>query len=932
MRTTQQTSKVRTLNFGEHFIEHVVDELLKDGSRRDFSRTAVVFGGKRPSLFVKRELAQRLKVSFYPPRFYSIDELITTIIRKKENFQVANDLDQSYQLYRLTQQHCPRILKGRETFAQFLPWTREILAFIDQLDLEDVSDERLRNIEANAEIGYAVPEDINRLLESIVILRGIYHRYMQETKIYSRGFQYRRAAELVGEARFSEFDEMIFCNFFYFNRSEATVVQNLAERGLARFIFQGDQDRWPNLQHAAKLLGEPIREQNPRPLNFDLKLYSAFDGHSQVAMAREILKTIPRPDKTVIVLPDPGLIIPLVSEVNPLLNDFNISMGYPLKRSSLYSLLDFIFKAQLSRDENEYYTRDYLRVLRHPLMKNLNLTHGPVVTRVLIHTLEEILTGMSTSEVTGNIFIDLAELFSDDHIFTQAQETLKGMGVAVSLGELKDVLFSLNHLAFSSWEHVGSFADFGSALDHFLRNMVQKSPLRNYPLNLKIVDKVIALQEEIQSVSFQHEHFPQEEIFKIFDAKMEREIVAFSGSPLKGLQILGLFETRALNFEQVIILEANEGVLPRLNVYEPLIPREVMITLNLDRLEQEEEIQRYQFMRLISGAKHVHLIYEENAKKEKSRFVEELVWEQERKHEKIGTVPVTYPGFQVRVANRPVEIVKTPPMLQFLRNHRYSASSINTYLRSPVEFYYRYVLGLGEKENLLEEPENRQVGTFVHDLLEQTFKPFVNKKPVIDAEFKLYFQKVLNERFAATFGKGRTADAFLLKSVLDARLHRFLEHEAQSPERQVAELMYIEKRFDDQLDFSCGKINFSYRVDRVDRMKDGTIMILDYKTGSVDPMPRAIETIENMELTRENIRDQVISFQVPLYFQYLDKIFKDQPINAAYYNLRTLEVNTFVNSKMNFERARINAAFQRALDFILREILDPQVPFRDWPA
>ena len=104
-------------------------------------------------------------------------------------------------------------------------------------------------------------------------------------------------------------------------------------------------------------------------------------------------------------------------------------------------------------------------------------------------------------------------------------------------------------------------------------------------------------------------------MFKIFDAKISGELVKFHGSPLKGLQILGLLETRSLNFENVIVLDVNEGVLPRLNIYAYLIPREVMISLGLDQMELEEEIQRYQFMRLLSSAKDVHLIYRESKDK-----------------------------------------------------------------------------------------------------------------------------------------------------------------------------------------------------------------------------------------------------------------------------------------------------------------------------
>jgi len=463
--------------------------------------------------------------------------------------------------------------------------------------------------------------------------------------------------------------------------------------------------------------------------------------------------------------------------------------------------------------------------------------------------------------------------------------------------------------------------------DSFMHLFIEKSKLTKYALNVKIASKILDIIDEIKAVSFKQEKFPYEDIFKIFDAKIQREIVAFAGSPLKGLQILGLFETRSLNFKNVIVLDTNEGVLPRLNIYEPLIPREVMISLDLDRLEQEEEIQRYQFMRLVSSAQNVHLVYQETKDKERSRFVEELVWEKDKEQKKLDAVSVTRPAFRVKVEDPKKVIPKTKEMVEVLKNHTFSASSINMYLRDPIEFYYNYVLGLREKEDLLDEPENRQVGIFVHELLEETFKPFVGKKPLIDAKFRKYFQKVLDGRFQSTFERSMKSDAFLLKTVLDARLNRFLDYEAEASERRVKEILFVENSFVDKIPLSCGEINFIYKLDRVDRMETGEILIIDYKTGSIDPMPKGIAQIEEMALSRENIFEIVKSFQIPLYFFYLDKYFEKEDINAAFYNLRTLELHKFINEKMGFDRKRIKTAFLRALDFIMKEICNPEIPF-----
>lgn len=925
-------NKIITYSFCESFIENLMSFIdqnyLQDG--KDIRRLAIVFPGKRPSLFLKRELARRLKKSFYPPRFFTIDEFMGYTVAKGELFNSARDLDQCYLLYNLVKQVSPEILENRASFAAFLPWAREILSFIDQLDLENVANDTLTSIEANAQIGYAVPEDINHLLGIIVRIREAYHEYMLKEKTYARGFQYKRAAEVIERIAFDEFEQIFFCNFFYFNRTEEAVVKSLYERDKAFLFFQGDERRWPVFRRISENFSFPIQEgETPQTPQFDLKLYSGFDVHSQMGTVREILKTIKNYHKTVIVLPEPDHIIPLLSEMTSVVKEFNISMGYPLKRSSLYSLFGFIFKAQLSKEEDGYYTRDYLKCLRHPLVKNLRIADNATVTRVLIHKIEEILTGQERTSISGSIFIDPQDVLHLDDLYELTAETLKGLGITTTRRELRKVMTEITALVFHNWEGIGNFHEFAKVLEDFLDVFIQKSSLSRYPLNLKIVSRILDLTQELKTGDFSREDFTCEDIFKIFDAKMEREMVAFVGSPLKGLQVLGLFETRSLNFENVIVLDVNEGVLPRLNIYDPLIPREVMISLNLDRLEKEEEIQRYQFMRLIASAKTVHLVYQEGRDKEKSRFVEELIWEEQKKRNSPTPVDIIRPSFEVKITSPRIEIQKTPEMITFLKGYKYSASSINTYLRSPLDFYFNYVLGLQEREDLLNEPENRQVGTFVHEVLEEAFKTFAGKKPVIDIKFRNYFQKILDRRFAATLGKNRRADAFLLKSVLDARLNRFLDNEAENPERKVAQVLFVEKRFDDQIPLSCGSINFVYKLDRVDKMEDGSIMIIDYKTGSMDPMPKGIEQIESLELSREAIADTVKSFQIPLYFYYLDKYFKEQSVNAAFYNLRTCEVKKFIDGKRDYDNERINKAFLRALDYILCEILNPQVSFSE---
>ena len=185
-------------------------------------------------------------------------------------------------------------------------------------------------------------------------------------------------------------------------------------------------------------------------------------------------------------------------------------------------------------------------------------------------------------------------------------------------------------------------------------------------------------------------------------------------------------------------------------------------------------------------------------------------------------------------------IPKTAAMVEYLKDFKFSASSINTYLQNPYLFYCQYVLGLRPKDDLLETPESRHIGIFIHDLLQEAFRGFVGKKPLLDEDFRKYFQKIYETRFAAVFGRANRSDTFLMETVLKTRLERFYNFEASRCAQEVKRVLFVEKKFEDVMTLGGQQVHWTYRVDRVDEMMDGTICILDYKTGSVDPMPQDI--------------------------------------------------------------------------------------------
>ncbi len=924
-------SKIFTVDFTKSFIDELAAYMEREygPAGRSLSRVAVVFGGQRPAHFLKRALGARLGRAFIPPKFYTIDGLMSAIADTSGVLRPLSAVEARYELYCLARELTPELLEGRDSFAQFLPWAGEILDFIGELDLEDVSVQALQNIEASARIGYSVPENINRLLERVLKLREAFHRRLLSGGRTCRSLQYLRAKENVALASL-DVDEVIFANFFYFHRTEEAVAKHFYAKGNATLIFQGDQRKWPVLDRIARRFGcELLEGAVPTPTKFHLDAYSAFDAHSEAAMARDILSTIGDLSSTVVILPDSGSLMPLLSAFPADMAEFNVSMGYPLKRGSLYVLLQGIFKAQISSRAGAYYARDYLAVLHHPLVKNL---HHPGdeggLMRVLTGKIEELLKGRIVGSVSGKLFIRLEDIASDPVLFTEAGKALAGMGVTATPQALGQALEHLHRVFFSQWAGVCGLKPFAAALGLFLDTMRSLNRMDAYPLNMNIAARMAEVKESFERASFSDEKFTISEIIRIFEDTVSREMVSFSGTPLKGLQVLGLFETRALNFDNVIIMDTNEGVLPRVEARSSLIPREVMSQLGVDRLELEEEIQRYQFMRVISSARNVHVVYQQNREKAPSRFLEELIWEQQVREGALRAFPTKRAAFQAGASSVGRTAPKTPRMMEFLKGFSFSASSVNSYLKNPYEFYTRYVLGLREQEDLLDEPDAAIIGNFFHQFLEEAYRPFEGRRPVLDDDFEAGFKALFERHFREEFTQRMRSDDFLVRRVMEHKLKAFLAFERERM-GTVERLVAVERDYPGMLELPSGKFLFKTRVDRVEELAGGQLSVLDYKTGSSDKLPSRPLVLSDAP-DREEIFNKVRSFQLPLYMYFVSRAMPGRLVNAGLYLLRSAEIKYFFTDRFAAVPLEdIIAPYWRALDTVMAEIMDPDVPFED---
>ncbi len=916
------------VSFCVNFIDFLADFVLKEtGFSKDLSKTCVVFPTKRAQLFLNRVLSQKINSSFFGPRVFSISEFIDYLANKTHPhlkilsvpecawviFNILNEFDFSgFTSY-----------KDAE-FCEFFLWAKKIYEFLEELDKEDIDDSKLENIEKNAEIGYEVPQKVNILLKNLIKIRGKFKEFLKQNNFATPGYKYQLALKASKETDLGEFNRIYFAGFFALRNVEKKILKNILARKQGALIVHktGKWKVFEELEEFFKVKFSELKYNQKTNKTPQIEIFECFDTHSQIKKAKEILEQIQSPQETCIMLPDPSSLIPLLSQGICYFNfEYNVSMGYPLRRTYLFSFLDSLIKTQERKRGAFYYTKDYLKIITHPFIKNLNLGEFSSQLATLIEEIENSILGEIKKPYSQKSFISLKEIEEDNSLFKGDQK-------------LKDFLKNLHYIFFDKFSEIKTPSRFATHLEEIFLFILKHSKTGMYIFSGEIFKRFFESLAEIKHSLFKEEEF--KDIYSLFEFlrfNLLFETIPFSGSPLKGLQILGALETRTLNFKNIIILDVNEGIIPQDRDYESLIPEVVRYQLGLISFKDRDEIYRYHFKRFIEGAEKVFLLYK-NLPQEKlfrSRFIEEIIWEKEKQASKLGVVNVEKVTFNIEILKKELSIEKDEKILKKIENLALSASSLDMYLECPLKFYFYYILKLKEPQSL-EEMEPKTVGIFFHEVLRCTYVQFLNRQIILDKEFQEYFFRVAREKFKEYF-KFERGESILLREVVFYRLKKFLENEKKKQSR----LIYLEKEFPIKKNYIISlngkKVFLKGILDRVEEreMEDGKVLlIIDYKTSSPENFKFKIDriNIENVETIRENIH----SLQLPLYLLLVRKDFPDANLDAGFYFLKNTQekflFKDYLKCKNIEEKKKLLNFFEKIVKTLIRDLLNPEVPFR----
>ncbi|WP_126650429.1 PD-(D/E)XK nuclease family protein [Chryseobacterium aureum] len=886
------------------FLNKIIHELLAQNT--DLSAFNIILPGKRPIVFIRQILEER-HYSGFLPNFFTIEELINTIADQ----QIIQGIPLwlfSFDVYRSLN------LIPRDDFSDFLKWFPtlqkdwdDILKFSDsdQAVLQYMFDEeRIKEWAQDLGEDDDVPRKkfLNFWQNMNVFLPALKERLKEKNWATSGMIHEAAKARIVDFAKNTK-EEFIFCGFNAFTPVEEKLVRSLLQWNKAQCFFQADRYYFDDeRQEAGKFLRNHktwkefddnrafrwIEDDFNQPKK--IKVYEVSGNVTQTKVLPEIFKEINNKtySNTAVVLLDENL-LPASLDVMHGVDNLNITMGFPLKNLSFSNAVKRLFylQKQLEKNKSSYYYRDVFPILEE-LPKSvedeqiINEFKAKVEERNIVYISKKLL-----HELLGRLsYIGLLQKAASTSVYL---DMLIEFCQQVKWLEIDDI----------QYENVSHF-------ENAFR--IIKNQLTPYNIEIRMETLEILINQHINS-----------------------ESIDFQGEPLRGLQIMGLLETRLLNFENVILLSVNEGKLPLGNSQNTYIPFDIRRFFDLHTFLENDSIYAYHFYRLIQDAQNVHLLYNALSSGvntgEKSRFITQIEMESSHEIEHLIIENSSEP-----ITTQPIEIAKTQIVQERLQKwkEKVSASHLTSYLYNPIDFYLSKILNTSETDEIEEELSIKNYGNLVHYSLQEVYEvlrgkvlkesDLKNSVKAIDQYINTAIEKLKHQPEFYEKGMNYIHRA-IAKKVIENVLNHDLELIRQGNKLEIID---IERKFEN-IDFPLDgndKVSFFGFIDRID-MLNGTLRIIDYKTAKIKNLNVKIDQDNVDEYFHNSDRKQALQLCIYHYVvQHLPE-FWGFPIETGIWSFADAKKGMV---SLQFDKGNIDDAMKSVKSLIL-EILNPDINF-----
>ncbi len=919
----------------------------------DLSRTVLVFPNKRANLFFNEYLAEESDQPIWSPAAMSISDLLQKLSVQK----TGDPIRLVCELYKVFKEET----ESRETLDDFYFWGELLISDFDDVDKNMVDADKLfsnlqdlKNLMDDYEfLDEEQEEAIRQFFQNFSIERRtelkekfislwdklgiIYHRYREklaELGIAYEGMLYRNVIEQLDTDRL-KYDKYVFVGFNVLNKVEKEFFQKLQKAGKAMFYW--DYDLFYTQRISKHEAGEFIKRNlidfpNELPESYfdifrkpkKIRYISASTENAQARFLPEWVKAtqtrttqIVSEKENAIVLCNEALLLPVLHSIPQDVQNVNITMGFPLAQTPVYSFINAAMELQTNgyRPDTGRFTYEAVsKILKHPYTRQLS-DHATRLERELTKT---------------NRFYPLpSELKKDDFLtilFTPQS----------NIRELCDYLLRLIKSISILYRKEGEYDDIFNQL---YRESIFQSHLKINRLYSLIESGELSVRTDT--------------LKRLITKVLTASNIPFHGEPAIGLQIMGVLETRNLDFRNLIMLSLNEGQLPKAGGESSFIPYNLRKAFGMTTIEHKNAVYAYYFYRLIQRAENITLLYNTSSdglnRGEESRFMLQLLVE--------GPHEITREYLEAGQSPQntlEIQIEKTPEILRRLyraydtaqpESVILSPSALNTYLDCRLRFYYRYVAGLKTPDEVSAEIDSALFGTIFHlsaqlaytDLtangkmiqredLERLLRDEIKLQGYVDQAFKQELFKVAPEE-KPEYNGVQLINSKVIVSYLKQLLRNDLQY---TPFEMVAMEKKVSEKITIQTALGPLTLRLGGTIDRMDA-KEGTLRIVDYKTGGSPKIPANIEQLFTPSETRPNY-----IFQTFLYAAIMSR---KQPLMVApallYIHRAASESYSPVIEMGEPRKPKIpvnNFAFfedefRERLQALLEEIFDEKEPF-----
>lgn len=926
----------------------------------EVSRLAFVFPNRRTGLFFQKYLSEVADIPLFSPTILTINDLFIQLSGK----QSADRISMLFTLYDIY----IRQSGSTETFDEFLYWGEMLLNDFDDIDkymanahmlfsnvtdlreiendFDFLSDEQIAAIRSFWSSFYPRGDTPNQqqFLAVWQVLYDLYEEFRATLGAEGKGYEgmiFREVVESMerGESPDLPYEQIVFVGLNALSVSEERFLAQLQKRKIADFYWDYVSDKVTDPDNKASYFVSRNRKSFPSSMKLppeekvktEIEVIGIPSGIGQAKHVYTLLSdwckeaemSSEEALRTAVILPDEHLLIPVLNAIPEQIRRINVTMGYPLAGTPVASLIEYILALQKNVryiDRNPlFYFRDVLPVLNH---------------RYILSTSPEIISSL-VKEITENnkIYISHTELGKTpllEILFTPVT------GVEAFSDYLIKVLEELNKVM--------------SALSD---EEEEDAPQRTNDLEQEFIFHYFTTVNRMKEVMKDARiEMKIDTFFRLLKRVTDTITIPFHGEPLSGLQIMGVLETRALDFDRLIILSMNEGIFPQRKAANSFIPYNLRRGFGLPTYEHQDSVWAYHFYRLIERASHVSLLYDTRSNGlqtgEVSRFVHQLHYHYE--------VPMRDKLVVYNVSSSktpPLAVPKREDIMRRLDAYRkggskaISASAINTYLDCPLKFYFSVVEGIREEEEVSETIESDVFGSILHKVMEELYKPFQGKMVTVDLlkairKDTALLTGAIARAFASEFFKTEvvrslTGQNYLIGEMIRKYVEKILERDGK-----LTPFVYIEseRKINGLISLSDhSEIRLKGFIDRVDEVRDA-IRIIDYKSGSGTTTFSSIESLFNKE---EKDRAKAV-MQVFMYcwmYAHLTEN-KGKTIQPGIYYVRSLFSDPFDPSVYHrIERGKSEKvedfsgyaqAFEEGLRGCLDEIFNPEIPFTQTPT